>query len=141
MIQEATNSEVLEKCFPPFAILRPHLSQEIFVQQVLEQISQGYHLVFIEDENHQVVAGMGYRVLTTLAWGKLIYIDDLVSLPSARKQGNGKKLLEYAKEQARLHGCSQVHLDSGYQRQDAHRLYLNCGFVLSCHHFQCILEQ
>jgi hypothetical protein len=34
-------------------------------------------------------------------------------------------------------GCTQVHLDSavGLERRDAHRLYLNAGFVIAAHHF------
>ncbi len=34
----------------------------------------------------------------------------------------------------REQGCNAVHLDSGYQRHAAYRLYLNKGFVLSSHH-------
>ncbi|MEP7265402.1 MAG: GNAT family N-acetyltransferase, partial [Bacteroidota bacterium] len=72
-----------------------------------------------------------------LAWGKAIYIDDLTTHPSHRKKGYAKLLLDYVDEQAKLHGCEQVHLDSGCvpQRYDAHRLYLNYGFNITSHHF------
>jgi GNAT superfamily N-acetyltransferase len=88
------------------------------------------------EEDDKVVAIMGYRYFTNLAWEKFLYIDDLCSLPTTRKRGNGGTWLDYAKEEAWKHGCKQVHLDSGYQRLDAHRLYLDKGFFLMAHHFQ-----
>jgi hypothetical protein len=36
---------------------------------------------------------------------------------------------------AKEKGLKTVALDSGYQRLDAHRLYLNKGFTLNAHHF------
>jgi 2-iminoacetate synthase ThiH len=37
--------------------------------------------------------------------------------------------------QAKQSGCDQVHLDSGPQRHEAHRLYLNQGFKIIGYHF------
>lgn len=139
MIQEAKTREEIDKCFSVFTVLRPHVEKNTFADQVFEQFKEGYHLMYVE-EDEQVVAVMGYRYVTNLAWGKFLYVDDLCSLPTTRQRGNGGKLIDFAKEEARKYGCKQVHLDSGYQRLDAHRLYLNKGFFLMAHHFQCNLE-
>ncbi|WP_176885042.1 hypothetical protein [Dyadobacter soli] len=32
-------------------------------------------------------------------------------------------------------GIQTIRLDSGYDLHDAHRLYLNKGYVLACNHF------
>ncbi len=64
-----------------------------------------------------------------------MYIDDLCSLPSARGKGHGGALLDRAIEIAKLEKCNAVSLDSGYTRNDAHRLYLNKKFQLASHHF------
>lgn len=64
----------------------------------------------------------------------MLYIDDLVTHPEKKKMGIGGALLDWLIEQGRQLDCDEVHLDSGFQRHDAHRLYLNKGFELNCHH-------
>jgi GNAT superfamily N-acetyltransferase len=127
--------EDIKRCFTTFQELRPKLvNPDHFIEQVLRQMQEGYILCCIEDQGH-VLACMGYRVFETLAWNRILYIDDLITQTCARKQGLGRKLLNYAIEQARQNRCAEIHLDSGHQRHDAHRLYLNTGFTLHCHHF------
>ena len=82
----------------------------------------------------QVVAVAGYRVMTTLAWGRIVYIDDLVALPGVQGRGFGALLLSNIKTAAIELGCDGVHLDTGYQRHAAHVSYLRNGFDLVCHH-------
>jgi GNAT superfamily N-acetyltransferase len=77
----------------------------------------------------------GYRFLEFLAWGRVLYIDDLVTALETREKGYGSMLLKWIIEQAKLAKCDQVHLDSGPQRHDAHRLYLNHRFKIIGHHF------
>jgi len=82
-----------------------------------------------------VVAVAGFRRLHTLAWGDLIYIDDLVTLESHRGQGHAHRLLEWIRAEARGLGCAQIHLDSAPHRHAAHRLYLTERFHISSFHF------
>lgn len=134
-IVTAHSSEQIGLCFKIMRQLRPHLTEEqAFVQQVERQIKEGYRLVYVEDEEG-IRALAGFRFLEFLAWGKVLYIDDLITDGEARKNGHGSKLLKWVIEQARQAGCDQVHLDSGPQRHDAHRLYLNHGFKIIGHHF------
>ena len=133
-IKYAKTQDDLRRCFPVMHELRPHLTEQVFMTQVPRQLLQGYHLVSLE-ENGSVKALAGFRVLEFLAWGKVLYIDDLITATSARKKGYGGKLLQWVIEQAKAQNCDQVHLDSGPQRHDAHRLYLNHGFKLNSHHF------
>ena len=128
----------LAECFPAFQALRPHLSQDAFVAQVRRQQAQGYRIVAMR-AGSQVPSAAGYRFAEFLAWGKVIYVDDLTTLESARGQGHGGALLDWLINQAREQGCNAVHLDSGYQRHAAHRLYLNKGFTLSSHHLALAL--
>lgn len=134
-ITPVQNVEEIKACFAVMKELRPHLKDEAsFIEQVQRQHKNGYHLVALYEGN-KVSALVGYRFLETLAWGKFIYIDDLITHTISRKKGYGAMLLEWTIELAKKEGCQQVHLDSGYQRFDAHRLYLNQGFELICHHF------
>jgi GNAT superfamily N-acetyltransferase len=115
--------------------LRPHLTEEdAFVEQVQRQLAEGYHLAYSQD-SEEVKALAGFRFLEFLAWGKVLYIDDLITDTSMRRSGHGGMLLKWVIDQAKKAGCDQVHLDSGPQRHDAHRLYLNHGFKIIGHHF------
>lgn len=134
-IQLATTAESITPCFKVMQQLRPHLKDEkAFVQQVLRQIEQGYHLAYTL-QNDRVASLAGYRFLEFTAWGKVLYLDDLITDEACRANGHASKLLKHLLDLAKERGCSQVHLDSGPQRHDAHRLYLNHGFKIIGYHF------
>ena len=116
--------------------LRPQLaSVDEFVARVNgAQRNEGYRLV-ASLAGEDVVAVGGFRRLHTLAWGDVIYIDDLVTLESHRGQGHAHRLLEWIHSEARRLGCEQIHLDSAPHRHPAHRLYLNERFHISSFHF------
>ena len=72
--------------------------------------------------------------MTMLAWGKILYIDDLITKEKERGKGYSKILLEYVIQIARENLCNEVHLDTGYTRHVAHKFYLKREFELNCHH-------
>ncbi|HVM89012.1 MAG TPA: GNAT family N-acetyltransferase [Puia sp.] len=133
-IKIAKTEEEILKCREVLFELRPHLKKESFLVTVQEMMAEGYTLAYIEEDN-TAVAAVGYRYLQFLYNGKHIYIDDLSTLPSSRGKGYAGKLLDYVCDVAGQRGFKTVTLDSGYTRFDAHRLYLNKGFTLNCHHF------
>ncbi|MCC6153862.1 MAG: GNAT family N-acetyltransferase [Candidatus Hydrogenedentes bacterium] len=114
--------------------LRPHIDTANFVARVRRQIESGYCLVLLK-ENATPMAVAGFRFGEFLAWGRIMYVDDLVVKESERGKGYGGKLLEWLKEHAREHGCAQFHLDSGTHRLDAHRFYKTHGMDISSYHF------
>ncbi|MGZ6709054.1 MAG: GNAT family N-acetyltransferase [Solirubrobacteraceae bacterium] len=125
--------------------LRTHLTgEEDFAARVDElQRPEGYRLAGVFDEGEQRPGSVaGFRILTTLAWGRTLYVDDLSTLPSHRRRGHARALLDWLAEEARSHGCDQLHLDSGLgeNREDAHRLYFNAGLRIVSHHFARELE-
>lgn len=133
-IKIATTEEDILKCWEVMFALRPHLVKENFVLMIKEMIDEGYTLAFIEDGS-KAAAAVGFRYLQFLYNGKHFYIDDLSTLPEYRGKGYAGKLLDYVINKAKENNFRYVTLDSGYQRFDAHRLYLNKGFILSSHHF------
>jgi GNAT superfamily N-acetyltransferase len=102
------------------------------------QRPEGYRLVgaFAPDWPY-AAAVAGFRLGHSLAWSRFLYVDDLSTLPEARRRGHARGLLEWLIEEGRRLGCEQLHLDSGVgpHRADAHRLYLNAGFEITSHHF------
>lgn len=140
-IQPINTAENIEKCFDTFLELRPHLEdRQSFVAQVSAQCKEGYQLVAAVVQG-EVAACIGFRRMTTLAWGKIVYIDDLITRAQYRGKGYGSILLESVITRAREEGHDQVHLDSGYTRNVAHRVYLNHGFNLSSHHLSLVLRK
>lgn len=128
-----TDSQLIE-CFSLMKVLRSHLELEDYLSAVKQQMQDGYKIVCLQAEG-QIVSLAGYRISHNLAWGKHLYIDDLVSLETRRSLGYGKRLLEEVIELAKQEGCKQLHLDSGVQGFEAHRFYLREGFKISSHHF------
>jgi ribosomal protein S18 acetylase RimI-like enzyme len=133
-IKQAKEKDDFLMCWDVVHELRPHLNQEQYLTLILYMIDEGYKMIYIE-ENSKAVSFCGYRVTTMLHRGRSIYIDDLCTLPEARGKGHAKALLDYVLKKARSEELQSVHLDSGHQRHDAHRLYLNSGFKITSHHF------
>jgi GNAT superfamily N-acetyltransferase len=121
---------------------RTNLEPAGLVEQVLEMIKNGsFELACIpSDDGSRAAAFIGFRVIDMLRTGKMIYIDDLFTLPEYRGQGYAGKLLAYVDQIAVERGMNSVHLDSGYPLHPAHRLYLNSGYSLACHHFAKMIK-
>ena len=136
----AETGEQIASCFPVMAELRPHLSGDSFIERVRQQAREGFRLAFVE-EGGEVRAVAGYRVSTNLAWGKFLYVDDLVTAAAHRSKGYGGVLLDWLVEEARAAGCDQFHLDSGVQRFGAHRFYLSKRMDITSHHFAIDLKR
>lgn len=129
----ASSDEDINSSFPVFKELRPSLDIEKFLSQVRRQESQSYKILALR-EGGMIKSVAGYRFCEYLAWGKTLYIDDLSTLHSARGSGFAGTLLNWLIEHAKNSGCVGVHLDTGYSRHAAHRLYLDKGFQFNCHH-------
>ncbi len=103
--------------------LRPHVASEAdFVERVNTlQRPEGYRLVgsFVEGQA-EPVAVAGFRVLHTLAWGYVLYVDDLVTREAYREQRHAAALKRWLVDEAARLGCDQLHLDSGVHRHTAH---------------------
>jgi GNAT superfamily N-acetyltransferase len=132
-ISQALSDEDIRRCWAVFSELRPHLTEFEFIRRWEIQREEGYEIVFIESDD-VVVAAAGFRCINTMAWGKILYLDDLIVLHTQRGHGWGSALLRWLQEQARLRHCDAVHLDTGYNRHAAHKAYLRNGFELNCHH-------
>lgn len=133
-IDIATTDAEITACYPAMRELRPHIAEDQFLSRVRGQERAGYRLAYIREPTG-VVAVAGFRVGENLAWGRYLYVDDLVTFPAHRSNGYGAKLLSWLKEQAAKEGCEQVHLDSGIQRKEAHRFYEREGMTMASFHF------
>ena len=138
-IRFAESDSEIDSCYQVMQELRPHLSGETFCSRIREQKQSGYRLVYlVEDVKPLAVAG--FRISRNLAWGRFLYVDDLVTSSSYRSLGYGSKLLSWLIDYAVQQECDQFHLDSGVQRVSAHKFYQREGLQLSSYHFQKVLK-
>ncbi|MEE4108963.1 MAG: GNAT family N-acetyltransferase [Halieaceae bacterium] len=133
-VQLAQGDEEVERLLPVMLQLRDNYDIDGLRQQIRLQRQQGYQLAYVEADG-AVLSVAGFVIGHKLAWGKHLYIDDLVSVASGRSLGAGKLLLDWCKRYAADQGCAQLHLDSGVQRFRAHAFYLREGMMISSHHF------
>lgn len=129
----ASSNEDISASFPAFKELRPKLAFEDFLPQVRRQEGQSYKILALRHQGI-IKSVAGFRFCEFLAWGKILYIDDLSTLQEARGNGFAGSLLNWLIEHSKNSGCNGVHLDTGYNRHAAHRVYLEKGFHLNCHH-------
>jgi GNAT superfamily N-acetyltransferase len=133
-LEQGAQQQEIQRYYPIMQELYPHLEEAVFTNQVIEQMKEGYRLACVE-VGKKIKALAGFRVLTFLAWGRVLYIDDLVTVSEARKKGYGKKILQWVFEQAKRLKCNHVHLNSGPHRHDAHRFYMNQGMKINGYRF------
>jgi len=117
------NREDLEKCFPVMKELRPHLSEQEYLDIYRHAHSMdGYEIIALQDED-QILALMGYRIVYDFVRGRHLYIDDLVSTEKARSQGLGEKLLKHAETLAQQLNCKSLRLCTGLENDRAIKFY------------------
>lgn len=134
-IRIATTDSEIVACYPVMRELRPHIAESQFLARVRSQQNTGYRLALLQ-QAESVIAVAGFRVGENLAWGRFLYIDDLVTLSTHRSKGFGASLLSWLREFAVKENCAQIHLDSGAHRKDAHRFYEREGMSIAGFHFQ-----
>jgi predicted GNAT superfamily acetyltransferase len=120
--------------------LRPHAGPvEALVTAVDQrQRPDGYRLVgSFEDGERDAAAVAGFRVSHMLAYGRYMYVDDLVTAADRRGRGHADRIFEWLYAEAARLECAAFHLDSGVgpERADAHRFYFRHGLRITSYHF------
>ena len=136
VVKTAVSNKEIRRCYPVMRELRPHVGDEDeFVERVQRQREQsGYTLIYAEDGGDPVACA-GFRISEWLAWGKTLYVDDLICLESHRGKGSAEALMRWMEEHARAEGCAEFHLDSGTFRLPAHRFYHRLKLGITGFHF------
>src|SRR3712207_9497706 len=74
--------------------LRPRFEADRLVARVDDVLRPGgYRLAgSFEDGEEEASAAAGFRVIEMLAWGRALYVDDLVTLPDRRGRGHADEI-------------------------------------------------
>jgi GNAT superfamily N-acetyltransferase len=138
VIKEALTDAEISATFPVMRQLRLHLVEDEYLRMIRRMQRSGYRLAnATEDGRVRCVAG--YRIVEFLAYGKFLYVDDLVTAEDARSGGYGRRMLDWLAGVAREEGAGSLQLDSGVQRHEAHRFYFREGMKISSYHFSVAL--
>jgi GNAT superfamily N-acetyltransferase len=113
--------------------LRPHLPAD-YARRMGEVFAGGAEMAVATDGGH-VLGITVFRVLEKTHSGRDLYCDDLVTDEARRSTGVGHALIAYMEGLCRERGCDTFSLDSGTQRQQAHKLYFREGMTVTSFHF------
>ncbi|MEB8102204.1 GNAT family N-acetyltransferase [Staphylococcus xylosus] len=115
----------IESAYPLISQLRSHLSIEEYLNLVKEAIKEDNYKIFGLYKNEELASVIGFEPMTTLYYGRFIWVCDLVTHNNFRSQGLGEILLSHVEKIAKDKNYDAIALSSGLQREDAHRFYEN----------------
>jgi GNAT superfamily N-acetyltransferase len=113
--------------------LRPHLPAD-YAGRLREVFAGGAEMA-VALEEARVVGLTVFRVIEKTFSGRELYCDDLVTDETRRSRGAGKAMIAYMEGLCRERGCDTFALDSGCQRDQAHKFYFREGLVISAFRF------
>jgi GNAT superfamily N-acetyltransferase len=119
--------------------LRPHHGDAAaIVARADAQRPEGYRIAASFEDGAEEASGVaGFRVMEMLMWGRVLYVDDLSTIPEHRGRGHADALFRWLGEELGRLGCDSLQLDSGLgpERADAHRFYFRHGMRIASFHF------
>jgi GNAT superfamily N-acetyltransferase len=136
-VKAAETDTDIVRVFSVMRELRPHIASESeFLSRVRrqQQTQPGWRLIYIEADGVPVAAA-SFRVMEMLAWGRALYVDDIITREDKRGRGFAGALMRWMEDFARSEGCAEFHLDSATHRHQAHRLYHRMGLPITSFHF------
>jgi GNAT superfamily N-acetyltransferase len=113
--------------------LRPKLPADYAL--AMQRVFAGGGRMCVATDGETVTGVAVHRVYVNTVHGLHMYVDDLVTDETRRSTGVGKALLDHLQGIARAAGCNMFTLDSGVQRQQAHKFYFREGMVVAGFHF------
>ncbi len=128
------SSKDIHKVIPVFRELRPHRTEDELRALLSIAFQEGYNIAYIGNDK-MAYSILGFRILTFIFSGKTLRIDDLATFSEQQKKGYAGKLFQWAIQHARDENCEHINLDSGFQRREACKFYLNQGLFVESLHF------
>nr|WP_249414068.1 GNAT family N-acetyltransferase [Alteribacter keqinensis] len=123
LIKELVTEEEVRRAYPVMNQLRTHLNEQDYIELVQDAMKNDRYRMFALITDGKLAAVTGFKPMTTLYYGKFVWVCDLVTDEYLRSKGAGEKLLTFVHGWAKEHGYASVALSSGLQRTEAHRFY------------------
>jgi hypothetical protein len=130
---EIVNADLLAAAEGVHRQLRPHLPED-YMGRMKEVFASGAEMAVALVGS--TVAGVTvFRVMERTFSGRELYCDDLVTDATKRSTGVGRALMQYMQEVCRARAIDAFTLDSGTQREQAHKFYFREGMTVTSFHF------
>lgn len=135
-IKQLTTQEEWVEAYAIMVQLRTELTLENYLQLLEEMMKDGYSLFALYKNKEMVaVAGVSWRI--NFYNKRHIFVYDLVTDEAYRSCGYGEKLLAYIHQWGKENGAHYIALESGVQRNNAHRFYEErLGYEKWCYSFR-----
>jgi GNAT superfamily N-acetyltransferase len=86
-------------------------------------------ILVAELENSKIIGMVSIVFLSRLNQNTLeMYVPELIVSQNYRSKGIGKKLINFSIDLGKEKKCHRIRLESGNQRTESHKFYLNLGF-------------
>ena len=129
---EITDAQLLASAERVHQQLRPQVRD--YQRRMREVLASGAEMAVCVVDGE--VAGVTvFRILEKTHSGRELYCDDLVTDEARRSAGVGHALMQYMEGICRERQCDMFALDSGAQRQQAHKFYFREGMTITSFHF------
>ena len=119
--------------------LRPHLPADYLGR--MKQVFTGGAEMAIATRDGRVLGIAVFRMQEKTFNGRDLYCDDLITDETQRSGGVGRAMMQHMEKLAAERGCDTFSLDSGCQRQQAHKFYFREGMAITAFHFVKPLEK
>jgi len=110
-----------------------------YVARLTEVFAGGARMALVVKDGSVLCVAL-WRLIENTFEGRRLYVDDLVSDETRRSQGAGKMMLDWLEAKAKVLDCDVLALDSGVQRQRAHRFYFREDMHISSFSFRKTLK-
>ncbi|MEO7744397.1 MAG: GNAT family N-acetyltransferase [Usitatibacter sp.] len=130
---EIVNADMLAAAEGVHRQLRPHLPED-YGARMKEVFGSGAEMA-VAIVGSRVAGLTVFRILEKTFTGRELYCDDLVTDEKQRSTGVGRALIAYLEKVGRERKCDMLALDSGTQRQQAHKFYFREQMPITAFHF------
>jgi GNAT superfamily N-acetyltransferase len=119
--------------------LNPTLDETTLKTRLEEMVAQGYRCAGMYIEG-QLIGICGLWIMTKFYVGKHIEPDNVFILPEFRRQGFGRKLLEWVYDYGVSQGCIASELNCYISNESGNVFWEQEGFAKIGYHYQKPLE-
>lgn len=133
-VRELSHEEIYGT-YPLIKQLNPEMTEETFRARLTQMLIQNYRCAAAFNAEGECLGIAGFRAMTRFWCGSHVDLDNVVIDERFRKQGAGKKLIEWIENWGREHGHSFAVLASYTHNIDSHRFYYREGYVIRGFYF------
>jgi ribosomal protein S18 acetylase RimI-like enzyme len=115
--------------------INPELTKLAFEERQRALLAEGYQCYGVFTENNHLIAMCGYWIRHRFCYGKALHIDNVVTAPEMRHRGIASLLIKRITEEAKMHECKVVALDTYIDNKEAQQFYLKNDLHIAGLHF------